>query len=62
MVNNSLADTEVELETGSAILDSDEPNVGTSVSLTYKDWTVHLLKKGMYRIDSNPPQPVGSPG
>jgi hypothetical protein len=56
MVNNSLADTEVELETGSAILDSDEPNVGTSVSVTYKDWTVHLLKKGMYRIDSNPPR------
>jgi hypothetical protein len=56
MVANSLADTRLELENGAAIVDSSEPNPGTSVSLTYKDWTIHLLQKGVYRIDSDPPR------
>jgi hypothetical protein len=56
MVSNSLADTQVELETGAVILDSGEPNPGTSVALIYKDWTIHLLEKGVYRVDSDPPR------
>jgi hypothetical protein len=56
MVANSLADTRLELENGGAIVDSGEPNPGTSVSLTYKDWTIHLVQKGSYRIDSDPPR------
>jgi hypothetical protein len=56
MVANSLADTRLELENGAAIVDSGEPNPGTSVSLTYKDWTIHLLQKGSYRVDSDPPR------
>jgi hypothetical protein len=54
MISNSLADTRVELEAGSAIVDSGEPNPGTSVTLTYKDYQVHFLQKGVYRIDSDP--------
>jgi hypothetical protein len=55
MVANDLADTRVELQTGSAIVDSGEPNADTSVSLIYKNWRVHFLRKGVYRIDSDPP-------
>jgi hypothetical protein len=54
MVANGLSDTQVVLETGAVILDSGEPNPGTSVALIYKDWTIHLLQKGLYRVDSDP--------
>ncbi|MGD1095029.1 MAG: hypothetical protein ABSB35_23935 [Bryobacteraceae bacterium] len=58
MVSNRLADTQVELQSGSAIVDSGEPNSGTSVSLIYKDWKVHFLEKGVYRMDCDPPHLV----
>jgi len=56
LVNSDLANTQVELLNGSAIVDSGEPNSGTSVTLIYKDWRVHFLHKGLYRIDSDPPR------
>jgi hypothetical protein len=56
LVANDLADTRVELESGSVIVDSGEPNLNTSVTLTYKDWRVHFLQKGAYRIDADPPR------
>jgi hypothetical protein len=56
MVANALADTQVELENGSAIVDSGESNAGTSVTVMYKEWRVHFLQKGVYRIDSDPPR------
>ncbi len=56
LVKNDLSDTRVELVAGSAIVDSQEPNAGTSVTLLYKDWRVRFLQKGIYRIDSEPPR------
>ena len=56
MVANDLADTQVELQAGSAIVDSGEPNSGTSVTLIYKAWRVQIVQKGSYRIDSDPPR------
>lgn len=62
MVNNDLQDTQVELRTGGAILDSGESNSAAPetpvypVTLIYKDWRVHVLRKGIYRIDSDPPR------
>ena len=56
LLSSDLADTQVELRSGSVIVDSGEPNAGTSVTLVYKDWRVHVLKQGVYRIDSNPPR------
>jgi hypothetical protein len=56
MVATDLADTQVELRTGSAVVDSAEPNQDTSVTLIYQDWKVHFLQKGVYRIDSDPPR------
>ena len=29
-------------------------NANTSVTVIYKDWRVHFLQKGVYRIDSDP--------
>jgi hypothetical protein len=55
MLSNDLADTQVELQSGSAIVNSAEPNADTSVTLIYKDWKIHFLRKGVYRIDSDPP-------
>jgi hypothetical protein len=56
MLANKLADTQVELRTGSVIVDSAEPSSGTSVTLIYKDWFIHFLQKGTYRIDANSPR------
>jgi hypothetical protein len=56
MVANDLSDTRVELLAGSAIVDSVEPSPSTAVTLIYKDWKVRLLRKGVYRIDSEPPR------
>jgi hypothetical protein len=54
MLSNSLADSRVELLTGSAMIESAEPEAGTSVTLTYRDWQVRFPQKGVYRIDSSP--------
>lgn len=56
MVANALSDTRVELLEGSAILDSTEPVAGTSVTLLCKNWKVHFLEEGVYRIEADPPR------
>jgi hypothetical protein len=55
MIANQLSDTRVELLSGSAVVDSAEPASGTSVKLLYKNWSVHFLEQGIYRINSDPP-------
>lgn len=56
LVSNDLANTQVELRSGSAIVDSGQPGAGTSVTLVYKDWQVRSTQPGSYRIDSDPPR------
>jgi hypothetical protein len=56
MIANDLSDTQVEIEKGSVMVDSGQPNLNTSVTLLYKDWKVHVLQKGKYRIDADPPR------
>ena len=55
MVDNELLHTRVELLAGAAVVDSAEPTPSTSVTLTYKNWSVRFLERGIYRIDSDPP-------
>jgi hypothetical protein len=55
MVDNELLHTRVELLAGAAVVDSAEPMPSTSVTLTYKNWSVRFLERGIYRIDSDPP-------
>jgi hypothetical protein len=56
MVASQLSDTRVELLAGSAIVDSAGQTPGTSVTLLYKNWTVHFPEQGVYRIDADPPR------
>src|SRR5450755_3525908 len=46
----------VGLLAGSAIVDSAEPGPGTSVTLLFRNWSVHSSEQGVYRIDSDPPR------
>jgi hypothetical protein len=52
MLSNSLADSRVELLSGSAMVESAEPVLGTSISLKYKNWQIKFAQRGIYRIDS----------
>jgi len=56
MKANDLADTQVELLNGSAILESTESNPDTSVTLICTAWKTRFPTKGLYRIDSDPPR------
>jgi hypothetical protein len=56
MVDNELSHTRVELVAGSAVVDSEQPTPGTSVTLIYRKWSVRFLDQGVYRIDSDPPR------
>jgi hypothetical protein len=56
MVSNDLGDTQLELRSGEAIVESGEPNADTSVTLSVDRWRVHFLKKGAYRMASAPPR------
>jgi hypothetical protein len=56
MLSNDLADTRVELQTGSAIVDSSEPASGTAVTLVFRDWQVSSTEAGTYRVNSDPPR------
>lgn len=56
MLRNDLSDTRVELLAGSAIVDSVKPNADSSVTLIYRNWRVHFLERGVYRIYSEPPR------
>ena len=56
MVVNDLADTQVELLSGSAMVESGVPNPDTSVTLIYGTWGIHFLRQGVYRLCADPPQ------
>ena len=56
MVSTVLANTKVELLTGSAMVESAEAAPGTSVTMIYKNWTVRQAREGSYRVDADPPR------
>jgi hypothetical protein len=56
MVLDNLSDTQVEVLTGSAILDSEAAPAGDFVKIMFRDATIRAVKKGRYRIDAEPPQ------
>jgi hypothetical protein len=55
MVTNRLIDTRVEFLSGSALVEADELLKDNGVTIVYKDYSVQLVKKGVYRFDSEPP-------
>jgi hypothetical protein len=56
MVSNKLADTRIELLSGSAIIEASDARSGSPVTLTYGAWEVKIPEQGVYRIDCDPPR------
>ncbi|MBV9401027.1 MAG: FecR domain-containing protein [Bryobacterales bacterium] len=56
MMSSKLVDTQVELLSGSAILEANEARADNTVTLSHKNWQVRLPQNGVYRIDSDPAQ------
>ena len=56
MLSNDLANTRVELQAGSVIVDSSEGSSGNEATLVFRDWQVLSAPPGVYRIDSDPPR------
>jgi hypothetical protein len=59
MLDNRLISTRVEIVSGNAIVESDDPQMSiknTPVTLIYKDYEIHLLKHGLVEISSDPAQ------
>jgi hypothetical protein len=54
MDSNKLANTKLSFLKGSAILDFVEVAAGNSVTISYQDYAVTFVKKGIYRFDSEP--------
>jgi uncharacterized membrane protein YgcG len=54
MLSNKLTDTRVEFLKGSAIVDFVEVAKDNQVTLSYQDYKVTFVKKGIYRFDSEP--------
>src|SRR5580700_2900368 len=52
MVSNRLADTQVEILTGSAIIEVDELLKGNAVMVLFRDVKITPLKHGLYRLDA----------
>jgi hypothetical protein len=55
MITNRLIDTRLELLSGSALVEADELLKDNGVTIVYQDYAIQLLKKGVYRFDSEPP-------
>jgi hypothetical protein len=56
MVSDRLTDTRLELLGGSAVVECGDLGKGDTLTITYKNATVTLLRKGLYRLDSEPAQ------
>jgi hypothetical protein len=54
MLTNRLIDTRLELLAGSAVVEADNVEKGTSVTVVCKSGTVGISKMGIYRFDAEP--------
>ena len=52
MITNRLIDTRLELISGAAVVEADEIGKDNSVTVVYRDATVHPAKKGVYEFDA----------
>jgi hypothetical protein len=56
MISDSIADTQIELLSGSAILDWAKAPAGDFVKVIFRNSSMRILKQGHYRLDAEPPQ------
>ena len=54
MVDNRLSDTRIEVLDGSVVAECDDLLKYNAITLTYSGNTIHLIKHGLYRIDTGP--------
>ncbi len=54
MIATALSATRVELLAGSAIVSTDEPAPGTSVTFIFRNWSIRQDQKGGFRVDCEP--------
>src|SRR5579872_6751016 len=54
MVTNRLIDTRVEFVSGSILVEADDLPKDNGVTIVYKDYSIKLEQKGVYRFDSEP--------
>jgi hypothetical protein len=52
MITNRLIDTRLEFQSGSAVVEAEDMGKDNSVTVVYKDATVHPMRKGIYRFDA----------
>lgn len=52
LLSNRLTDTRVEALSGSMLIEFDELNKDTQVTLVYKEKSISFLKSGLYRLDA----------
>jgi hypothetical protein len=55
MISTAIKDTRLEFLGGSVILDSQDASGDGAVLISYKDSQIRFPKKGVYRMDSEPP-------
>src|SRR5580700_4626003 len=53
MVTNRLIDTRLEFLTGAAVVEAEDIAKDNSITVVYRDATIHPTKKGIYRFDSD---------
>lgn len=53
MITNRLIDTRLEFQSGSAVVEAEDLAKDNSVTVVYKDATVHPVKRGVYRLDAS---------
>ena len=53
MITNRLIDTRLDFLSGSAVVEAEDIGKDNSVTLVYKDATVHPARKGIYRFDAS---------
>jgi hypothetical protein len=54
MVTNRLIDTRLEFLSGSVLVEADDLPKDNGVTVVYKDYSIKLERKGVYRFDSEP--------
>src|ERR1700722_10156466 len=53
MITNRLIDTRLEFLSGAAVGEADDIGKDNSVTVVYRDATIHPIKKGVYRFDAD---------
>ena len=54
LLSNEITDSRVELAAGTLVLEAAEVRKDTSVGLQYRNATISIRKRGVYRLDSDP--------